>query len=333
MLVCGQQRKTDSGGLRVNDKIRLGISSCLLGEPVRYDGGHKLNRYLRDVLGEYVEYVPVCPEVEVGLPVPRETLRLVEDEQKRVRLVFARSGEDITERMETWARERVKRLENEGLDGFVFKSRSPSSGMERVKLYDRNGVPKRLGVGVFARHFMDHFPLLPVEEDGRLNDPRLRENFITAIFVLKRWRGMLAEGFSLKRLIDFHTCHKLLIMSHSQPHYRRMGKLVAAGRDYELAELRENYLAELVTALRLKTTENQQVNVLQHILGYFKRRLEADEKQEVLELIENYRLGLVPLIVPLTLLNHFVRKYDEPYLRRQYYLNPHPKELKLLNQI
>lgn len=316
-----------------NDKIRLGISSCLLGAQVRYDGGHQLDRFLRDVLGDYVEYVPVCPEVEVGLPIPRETLRLVENAEQQVRLVFSRSGEDITERMEGWARERVRQLEKEQLDGFVFKAKSPSSGMERVKLYDRNGVPKKIGVGVFALHFMKHFPLLPVEEDGRLNDPRLRENFITAVFVLKRWRQMLAAGFSLGRLVDFHTRHKLLIMAHSPQHYRQMGKLVAAVRDYSLTELRENYLAELVAALRLKTTVKKQVNVMQHILGYFKRQLGADEKQEVLELMENFRQGLVPLIVPLTLLNHFVRKYDQPYLRQQYYLNPHPKELKLLNQI
>ncbi len=317
----------------MDDKIRLGISSCLLGAQVRYDGGHQLDRYLRDVLGDYVEYVSVCPEVEVGLSIPRETLRLIENEQQQVRLVFSRSGEDITERMEAWACARVKQLEKEQLDGFVFKAKSPSSGMERVKLYDRNGVPKKVGVGVFARHFMEHFPLLPVEEDGRLNDPRLRENFITAIFVLKRWRQMLADGFSLGRLVEFHTRHKLLIMAHSQQHYRQMGKLVAAGRDYSAAELQQVYLRELVTALRLRTTMKKQVNVMQHILGYFKRELTADEKQEALELIDNYRQGLVPLIVPLTLFNHFIRKYDQPYLRQQYYLNPHPKELKLLNQI
>lgn len=317
----------------MENKIRLGISACLLGAQVRYDGGHQLDRYLRDVLGDYVEYVPVCPEVEVGLPIPRETLRLIENEEQQVRLVFSRSGEDITERMETWAQGRVKQLEQEQLDGFVFKSKSPSSGMERVKLYDRNSIPKNVGVGVFARHFMAHFPLLPVEEEGRLHDPRLRENFITAIFVLKRWRELLAAGFSLGRLVEFHTRHKLLIMAHSQQHYRQMGKLVAAGRDHSLAQLRSLYLAELLTALRLKTTVKKHVNVLQHILGYFKRELQADEKQEMIELIENYRQELVPLIVPLTLLNHYIRKYDQPYLQQQYYLNPHPKELKLLNQI
>lgn len=317
----------------MEDKIRLGISACLLGAEVRYDGGHKLDRYLRDVLGSYVEYVPVCPEVEIGLPVPRESLRLVEDESRGVRLVFSRSGVDMTEPMERWAKQRVMELEAENLDGFVFKSKSPSSGMERVKLYDRKGVPKPVGVGVFARHFMEHFPLLPVEEEGRLHDARLRENFITAIFVLKRWRQLLAEGFSLGRLVDFHARHKLLLLAHSQSHYRQLGKLVANGRQYPPDVLRDSYRSGLMEALRRKTTVKKQINVLQHILGYFKAQLSADEKQEVLELIDSYRQGLVPLVVPLTLMNHFIRKYDQPYLRQQYYLNPHPKELKLFNHI
>ena len=317
----------------MEDKIRLGISACLLGAEVRYDGGHKLDRYLRDVLGSYVEYVPVCPEVEIGLPVPRESLRLVEDESRGVRLVFSRSGVDMTEPMERWAKQRVVELEAENLDGFVFKSKSPSSGMERVKLYDRKGVPKPVGVGVFARHFMEHFPLLPVEEEGRLHDARLRENFITAIFVLKRWRQLLAEGFSLGRLVDFHARHKLLLLAHSQSHYRQLGKLVANGRQYSPDVLRDSYRSGLMDALRRKTTVKKQINVLQHILGYFKAQLSADEKQEVLELIDSYRQGLVPLVVPLTLMNHFIRKYDQPYLRQQYYLNPHPKELKLFNHI
>lgn len=317
----------------MTDKIRLGISSCLLGEQVRYDGGHKLDRYLRDVLGAYVEYVPVCPEVEVGLPVPRDTLRLVEDAQQRVRLVFSRSGEDLTEKMESWAQQRIKQLETEQLDGFVFKSKSPSSGMERVKLYGKNAVPRKVGVGIFARCFMDHFPLLPVEEEGRLNDPRLRENFITAIFVLKRWRQLLAQGFTPGSLVAFHSRHKLLFLAHSEKHYRLMGKLVAAGRTMPLIELRDGYRVLMMEALRLKTTVKKQINVLQHILGYFKKQLTADEKQEVLELIEHYRQDLVPLIVPLTLINHYVRKYDQAYLHQQYYLNPHPKELKLLNQV
>lgn len=317
----------------MDDKIRLGISSCLLGAKVRYDGGHKLDRYLVDVLGAYVEYVPVCPEVEVGLPVPRDTLRLVEDDHGQVRLVFARTGEDMTARMDAWARQRIKELEAEDLDGFVFKSKSPSSGMERVKLYAKNGVPRKAGVGLFARRFMEHFPLLPVEEEGRLHDPALRENFITAIFVLKRWRQMLDQGFGPGRLVDFHSRHKLLLLSRSEKHYRQLGRLVAAGKSLPAADLQQQYRQLLMETLRLKPTVKKQINVLEHILGYFKKQLSSDEKQEMLELIGHYRHGTVPLIVPLTLINHFVRKYDQPYLRQQVYLNPHPKELKLLNHV
>ena len=314
------------------EKIRLGVSSCLLGEKVRFDGGHKLDHFLTDTLGRFVEYVPVCPEVEVGLPTPRETLRLV-GEPEAPRLVFTKSGEDITERMTAWARERVVALEKEDLSGFIFKSKSPSSGMERVKLYDRNGVPNKQGVGLFARAFMEHFPLLPVEEDGRLHDPRLRENFIEIIFTLKRWRVTLAEGMTRGGLVNFHTRHKLLLLSHSTEIYRQMGKLVARAKEMEEQVLFDQYLLLLMKGLRLKTTVAKHVNVLQHVLGYFKQQLSADEKQEILNIIGNYRAQQIPLVVPVTLLNHFVRKYDKAYLKQQIYLNPHPLELQLRNHV
>lgn len=312
------------------DKIRLGISSCLLGEKVRFDGGHKRDPFLTDSLGAYVEYVPVCPEVEVGLSIPRETLRLVGDVDAP-RLVFSKSGEDITERMQAWAAKKVRALEAEGLCGFIFKSKSPSSGMERVKVYDGNGVPSLKGVGIFARAFMEHFPLLPVEEEGRLHDPVLRENFIEAIFTFKRWRQLLAAGGSAGRLVAFHTAHKLQIMSHSVEIYREIGKLVATAGRLSEQELFDGYLLLLAKAMRQKPTLAKHTNVLQHILGYFKKQLSADEKQEMLEIINRYRRGEIPLIVPVTLLNHFVRKYDQPYLRDQVYLNPHPLELRLRN--
>ena len=314
------------------DKIRLGISACLLGEKVRFDGGHKRDSFLTETLGRYVDYVPVCPEVEIGLPTPRDTLRLTgtADEQ---RLVFSKSGEDITERMTGWAKHRLKALEKEQLSGFIFKSKSPSSGMERVKLYDRNGIPNKSGVGLFARAFMQHFPLLPVEEDGRLHDPKLRENFIETIFTLKRWRASLAQGQSAGNLVDFHSRHKLLIMAHSNESYKQMGKLVAQAGSLETEALYRDYLALLVKGLRLKTTVKKQVNVLQHVLGYFKKQLSSDEKQEMLTVIENYHRRLTPLIVPITLLNHYVRKYQQPYLQQQIYLNPHPVELSLRNHV
>ena len=314
----------------MGDPLRIGISTCLLGERVRYDGGHKRDPFLVDTLGQYVEWVPVCPEVEAGFGVPREAFRLVGDADTP-RLITSKTHQDFTEKMKTWARKRVRELEREDLSGFVFKSKSPSSGMERVKVYDMNGVPRKQGVGLFARAFMDHFPRVPVEEEGRLHDPKLRENFIEQIFTLKRWREVLNGPRKRGGLVAFHTRQKLLILSHSQKHYRLMGKLVASGKDRKTNQLFDQYEGLLMEALRLKTTVKKNINVLQHILGYFKQQLTGDEKQEVLELIDAYRSGYLPLIVPITLLNHFVRKYDQPYLKQQTFLNPHPLSLKLRN--
>ena len=310
--------------------IKLGISSCLLGNKVRFDGGHKLEKFLTDTLGRYVQYVPVCPEVEYGLPIPREALRLV-GVPESPRLITSRTSVDHTDGMLRWARDRVKALEKENLCGFIFKSRSPSSGMERVKIYDENGVPANKGVGIFAGVFMDHFPLIPVEEDGRLHDPLLRENFIERIFTLKRWRETAAAKKSRGSLVDFHTKNKLLILSHSPKHYQLMGKLVAKAKDYPPDELHEKYVNLLMEALKLKATPAKNSNVLQHMMGYFKKELSGDEKQELLETIQLYRQGHYPFIVPMTLMNHYVRKYDQTYLKQQVYLTPHPVELHLRN--
>ncbi|HKI51906.1 MAG TPA: DUF523 and DUF1722 domain-containing protein, partial [Geothermobacteraceae bacterium] len=269
-----------------------------------------------------------------GLPTPRPALRLIGEPDKQ-RLVFSKGGEDITEAMQAWAAKRVRELETENLCGFIFKKGSPSSGMERVKLYDRNGIPQGKGVGLFARAFMEHFPLLPVEEDGRLHDPQLRENFIESIFTLRRWRQTLAaKQPSLSgRVVQFHSCNKLLIMAHSPEHYRQLGKLVAGAGSLSADELTQNYQQLLLEALQRKTSLAKNINVMQHILGYFKRQLSSDEKREALQLLDRYRDGQVPLIVPLTLLNHYVRKYRQDYLQQQTYLEPHPLELKLRNHV
>ncbi|MBN1424316.1 DUF523 and DUF1722 domain-containing protein [Candidatus Fermentibacteria bacterium] len=312
----------------MDDKIRIGISTCLLGRDVRFDGGHKHDPFLTETLGEYVEYVPVCPEVECGLSIPREAMRLVGN-PAAPRLLTIKTKVDHTDRMETWARRRLDELEHEGLCGFIFKSKSPSSGMERVKVYDDNGVPSKNGVGVFARMFMARFPLIPVEEEGRLHDPGLRENFIETIFALRRWCAARACERGLRCLVEFHTREKLLLLAHSPVHYRALGKLVAGGTALPLDELYEAYERDFVSALRLRPTVRKHVNVLMHIMGYFKRDLSPDEKQELLEIIGLYKDGSAPLIVPVTLLNHYVRKYDQQYLRGQTYLNPHPVALKL----
>jgi uncharacterized protein YbgA (DUF1722 family)/uncharacterized protein YbbK (DUF523 family) len=312
--------------------FRIGISSCLLGNEVRWNSGHKLDKYLTRTLGQFVEYVPVCPEVEAGFGVPRESFRLVGDPDKP-RLITFKSKTDHTDRMVAWVGKRVKELEKEDLCGFVFKSDSPSSGMIRVKVYNEKGMPHKIGIGIFARAFMEHFPLIPVEDDGRLNDPLLRENFILRIFTMKRWRDNVARKPGMGNLVDFHTRNKLLILSHSPKHYRLMGKLVADGKKLPIMELYHQYQLLLMEALKLKTTIRKNCNVMQHLMGYFKKQLSADEKQELLEVFDQYRNELIPLLVPMTLINHYVRKYDQPYLKQQTYLNPHPLELKLRTHV
>lgn len=314
----------------MEQKIKIGISSCLLGEKVRYDGGHKLDRYLRDTLGQFVTWVPVCPEVECGLTVPREAMRLVGSPESP-RLVTIHTGVDYTDRMLIWAESMLKKLESLDICGFIFKSRSPSSGMQGVKVYTPKGMPNHKGVGIFAKAFMERFPAIPVEDDGRLHDPLLRENFIERVFVYNRWKNLLKENPTVQGLINFHTDHKLLIMAHSPKHLRILGKHVAEAEHRQ--SMFDIYLKTLTETVRHIATVKRNVNVLEHMAGYFKKVLSPDEKQEIVELIKQYHKGLIPLIVPITLFNHYVRKYNQPYLKRQHYLNPHPIELMLRNHV
>lgn len=334
----------------MGNPIRLGVSACLLGQNVRYDGGHKRNAYVADTLAAHFEFVPVCPEVECGLPVPREAMRLVGD-QAAPRLVTVHTGIDLTERMLTYCARRVEELAGEHLCGYVFKSKSPSSGMARVKVYPEKGPPAMTGVGLFARAFMDRFPLLPVEEEGRLCDPRLRENFIERVFTLARYRTVLSDlgldetgrvtaggappGRRLRnaRLTAFHAAHKYLLMSHSPKIAAEMGRLAAENADVPDEEILPRYQNLLVSAMGLFATPAKHVNVLMHLVGYFKKVLTPDEKAEFLEIVEEYRAGRLPLVVALTLISHFVRKYDAGYLKTQWYLQPHPKELMLRNHV
>ena len=312
------------------EKIRIGVSACLLGQNVRYDGGHQRDRYITDTLGRWFEWVPICPEVEYGLPIPREAMRLVGDPETP-RLVTIRTRIDHTDGMLSWADKRLEALAAEDLCGFIFKSRSPSSGMAAVKVYPETGMAVKKGVGIFAGAFMRRFPLLPVEEDGRLNDPALRENFIERIFVYRRWRELERRSGGMKELVTFHAEHKLLILSHSPKHLTILGRLVANPDRMKLAALREEYFLNLMEGLRLTATVRKQTNVLEHMAGYFKKKLTPDEKKELGEVIGNYHRGLLPLIVPVTLIAHYVRLYGEPYLQKQIYLHPHPIELMLRN--
>lgn len=311
-------------------KIKIGISSCLLGEQVRYDAGHKLDRYITDTLGQYFEWVPVCPEVEYGLPVPREPMRLVGDPDFP-RLKMIRTGVDHTGGMLKWADKKLKEIEKDELCGFIFKSRSPSSGIGGVKVYTPSGMPSRRGIGLFGGAFMQEFPAIPVIDDGRLHDPGLRENFIERVFVYWRWREFIKRGGLIRDLVSFHTEHKLLILSHSPRHLIILGQLIAKTRQNRPEDLNKKYINLLMEGLRLIATVKKNTNVLLHIAGYFKKQLSPDDKKELLELIGNYHQGYVPLIVPVVLVKHYVRKFNEPYLQKQYYLNPHPLELMLRN--
>ena len=313
--------------------IRLGISTCLLGEQVRYDGGHKHDRYLTGTLGQFFEWVPVCPEVEIGLPIPRESMRLVGDAENP-RLIAPKSGADHTDRMKAWAQGRLEELAALDLCGFVAKKDSPSSGLFRVKVYNEHGMAQRNGTGIFPRELMNRFPLLPLEEEGRLNDMPLRENFLERVFAYYRWTRMLDEEPTPGGLVKFHTAHKLTLMAHSPAHYQEMGRLVADAGKRDWDELTAEYGAKLMEGLSVLGTRGKHVNVLQHLMGFLKNHLSGEDKQELLGLIEDYRQGLVPLIVPLTLLKHHLHRHPVPdWVHQQVYLNPYPKELMLRNHV
>ena len=312
--------------------IRLGVSACLLGDHVRYDGGHKRDAFLTDLLGPFVEWVKVCPEVEVGMGTPRESIRLV-DEGGTIRLLTVKTGVDHTASMTAYAAKRVHALDEEDLCGYVLKKDSPSCGMTRVKVYSGNGPGTRTGVGLFAQALVVRFPHLPVEEEGRLTDPRLRDNFIERVFAYRRLRDLFESRWTVGDLVRFHTAHKLVLLAHSTQAYTRLGRLVAGAKGTDRASLRAGYTAGFMDALTAIATPRRHTNVLQHMVGSFKKTLDAASRAELLAAIEDYRLGLVPLIVPITLVRHHVRVHGVEYLAGQVYLAPHPKELMLRNHV
>lgn len=312
--------------------LRLGVSRCLLGEEVRFDGGHKRDHFLTDVLGRYVEWVPVCPEVEAGLGTPREAMRLIGD-PSRPRLITIKSGKDHTEALETLSMARTDVFKALDLSGFIFKKDSPSCGIERVRLYNQHGMASRQGVGIFARTFMEQCPLIPVEEEGRLCDPALRENFIERVFCYRRYQELMRNGATRQGLVRFHTIHKYLLLAHSRPHYQALGRLVGHAQRYRPKELAVKYGELFMKGLAVKATVRKHVNVMQHMVGFFRNRLEPHEKEELTGVIDDYHRELTPLVVPLTLVKHYVQRFDVGYIRDQVYLNPHPKELMLRNHV
>jgi uncharacterized protein YbgA (DUF1722 family)/uncharacterized protein YbbK (DUF523 family) len=312
--------------------IRIGISACLLGQPVRFDGGHKRDAFLTEMFSRFVQWVPVCPEVECGLGTPREAMRLVRSKEG-VRLLTVRTGIDLTAPLERVSRSRVAALAWEDLSGYVLKKDSPSCGLERVKVYDQHGSAVRDGRGLFAATLVAAFPNLPIEEEGRLADVRLRDNFVERVFAYWRVRNLFAESWTVGDLVRFHTAHKLLLLAHASNAYRALGRLVGGACGLPRRDLERRYVDGFMRALAQVATTGRHTNVLQHMAGYFKNRLDIASKRELAESIADYSRGLVPLVVPITLIGHHVRMLDVTYLAGQTYLQPHPKELMLRNRV
>lgn len=308
-------------------KIRVGISACLLGENVRFDGGHQYSRYCSETLEPYFQYQPVCPEVGSGMSTPREVVRLVNFNEER-RMIGYRSGHDYTDAIQAYNERNLPELAQ--VSGFIFKRKSPSCGMERVKVYQPNkDIPENDGVGLFAKAFMQRYPLVPTEEDGRLNDPLLRENFVQRVFVYDQWQRLQEAGITEQALLDFHSRHKYMLMAHSQAAYRELGRLLGNLKDRALEEIAAEYIHGMMHALRKVASKRSHANVLLHIMGHFKRDLDKASKAELKDTIMKYREGIVPLVVPLALIRHHMMYYGNEYIQKQAYLAPHPEDLKL----
>lgn len=308
----------------------IGVSACLLGQLVRFDGGHTRSRFATDELAPWVRWVSVCPEVEIGMDIPRPAIRLV-DEGDGMRLVAPSTREDFTARMRSYAERKVTALAGMQLDGYILKKDSPSCGMERITVHRGGNKLRRDASGMFAQELMERLPELPVEEEGRLNDRPLREHFIERTFARNRWKSLATHAPSRRRLIEFHTAHKLQIRVHDEELYMRMGRLVGAGASMDLAALYEHYGELFHAAFQVKASTGRHVNVLQHAMGYFKRVLDGREKQQLLTAIDDYAQGLVPLVVPLTLVRFNIERHGVEYLAGQLYFDPYPKELMLRN--
>ncbi|UPQ90203.1 YbgA family protein [Vibrio sinaloensis] len=312
----------------MDQQIKIGISSCVLGEKVRFDSGHKISKFVTKELAPYFEFVPVCPEVGSGMPVPRPTIRLISD-QERIALVETKdSTKDHTDTMINYSKNKVAQLESEKLCGYIVCAKSPTCGMERVKVYSKNNS-EAIGVGLYTNELMKAMPWLPVEEDGRLNDPVLKENFITRIYSLYDFYQSMGDEPTRGKIVAFHSRYKLTLMAHHPASYKELGSLVANIKEYDIDEFFKLYRLGLMNAMAHRASRKNNTNVLMHIQGYFKRHLDKEQKQELRRVIDEYREGLLPLLAPLTLLKHYLNAHPDDYLAGQAFLQPHPQELRL----
>lgn len=313
-------------------KIQVGISSCLLGEEVRYNGGHKHSPLCTRDLSRYFEFISVCPEVSIGLGVPRKPIRLVGDPADPDVVGVDDITFNATQDLKDFANTKVKELDQ--LCGYIFIKGSPSCGLFRVKVYNEKGFPQEeMGRGVYAKVVTDNYPLLPVEEAGRLQDAVLRENFITRVFAYHNWQLLKQEGLTAKKLIDFHSSYKYTLMAHNPQSFTALGRLLADVGKHDPDEIGDEYFTGLMESLNKKASRKSHTNVLMHLQGYLKNQLSKGEKAKLGEAIEQYRRGIIPLIVPVTLLKNFFHTYPDDYIARQSYLQPYPDDLSLRNQI
>jgi uncharacterized protein YbgA (DUF1722 family)/uncharacterized protein YbbK (DUF523 family) len=323
---------------RDRNRPRIGISRCLLGDEVRYDGGHKRDPFLVSTFGRFVEWVPVCPEVEVGMGTPREAIHLIASADgvpsgaQAVRLVGVKSREDWTARMTGFAGARSRELRSADLAGYVLKKDSPSCGLERVRVRDGDHVT-RAGRGLFAEALVRELPNLPIEEEGRLNDPGLRENFVERVFAYQRLCALFTGRWTTHGLVVFHSRHKLQLLSHSRQGYSELGRLVADVVKFSRRELAATYQRVFMATLARLATPGRHSDVMMHAVGHLKRLIQPGDRDELLASIDDHRRGIVPLVVPITLLRHHVRRHDVGYLIDQTYLDPHPRELALRNHV
>ncbi|WP_212626579.1 DUF523 and DUF1722 domain-containing protein [Pseudomonas sp. PP3] len=313
-------------------KPKIAISACLMGAEVRFNGGHKESRLCSRTLTDYFDFVEVCPEVAIGMGIPREPIRLVGDPVQPQAVGSIDREINVTRPLAEYGRKMAAELDD--ICGYIFMQKSPSCGLERVKVYHANGAPvDGGGRGIYAQSFCAQHPDLPVEEDGRLNDPVLRENFLTRVFAYSAWQQLLKEGLSRRGLTEFHSRYKYLLMAHNPVQYKALGNLLGNMGQTDPQALGPQYFSELMAALKKCATRRTHTNVLQHLSGYLKKTLSADDKQEVQHVIGQYRHGIVPLVVPLTLLKHHFRQHPDPYIAQQVYLQPHPENLSLRNAI
>lgn len=316
-----------------DSRPRIGVSACLLGQPVRFDGGHKRDTFITTVLCRHVDYTAFCPETAAGLGVPRPPIRLVGDDPQALRAVGVRdAGLDVTAPLRAHAEETAGQVAE--LDGFILKKDSPSCGLHRVKRYpEGGGMGQRDARGLFAAALVERFPELPMEEEGRLNDPVLRENFVNRVYVRRRWRALAEAGFPAAALVDFHARHKYLLMAHSAAALARLGAMLSNLSGKRAEQIAPQYFEQVMQTLTRRVSRKRHANVLEHLLGYLKRRIERADKAEMVDAIARYRLGEVPLIVPVTLFRHYFRVHPDAYVASQVYLEPHPDTLSLRNDL